>query len=118
MRVLEISAADRERAREAAEIMAQSPKTHFPISQLAAKVNMPEKRLKAVFKHIYGMGLYAYLRQLRMVKAKEMLMDGKPIKMIIHAIGFENESNFCKAFRKEFDESPMKWMKNELKKVG
>lgn len=118
MRVLEISATDRERALEAAVIMGLSPKSHFPISQLAAKVNMPEKKLKAVFKHIYGMGLYTYLRQLRMVKAKELLMEGKPIKLIIHAIGYENESNFCKAFRKEFNESPMKWMKSEMKKVS
>jgi AraC-like DNA-binding protein len=98
--------------------MEQCPKSHFPISQLAEKVKLPEKRLKAVFKQLYGQGLYAYLRQLRMEKAKVLLLEGKPIKVIIHAIGYENESNFCKAFRKTHNESPRKWKRRELKKVG
>lgn len=117
MRELEITVTDRERACMAALIMAHSPKTHFPISQLAEKVKMPEKRLKAVFKKLYGMGLYAYLRHLRMDKARQLLMEGKSIKMIIHVIGYDNESNFCKAFRKMHNESPRKWTKNEMKKV-
>jgi AraC-like DNA-binding protein len=117
MRVLEITAVDVERAKHAALIMEQCPRSHFPISQMAQKVKLPEKRLKAVFKQLYGMGLYAYLRQQRMEKAKELLMEGKSIKVIIYAIGYENESNFCKAFRKVHHESPLQWRKNELKNV-
>lgn len=114
---IEITTIDVERARHAASIMEQCPKSHFPISQLADKVKLPEKRLKAVFKQLYGLGLYAYLRQVRMEKAKELLLEGKSIKVIIHVIGFENESNFCKAFRKAFKESPRTWKRRELKKV-
>lgn len=118
MRVQDFTAADRSGAWKATLIMEQSPRSHFPISQLAAMVNLPEKKLKAVFKFVYGMGLYAYLRQVRMDRAREMLLEGKPIKVIIHVIGYENESNFCKAFRKVHQESPNKWRKRQLKKTG
>lgn len=116
MRVMEITTTDIERARHAASIMEQCPKSHFPISQMAEKVMLPEKRLKAVFKKLYGMGLYAYLRHVRMEKAKALLLEGKSIKVIIHVIGFDNESNFCKAFRKMHHVSPRKWKQREMRK--
>lgn len=64
------------------------------------------------------MGLYAYLRHVRMEKAKALLLEGKPIKVIVNIIGYDNESNFCKAFRQLYQESPAKWTKKELKKVS
>jgi AraC-like DNA-binding protein len=116
MRVMEITTTDIERARLAASIMEQCLRSHFPISQLAAKVMLPEKRLKAVFKQLYGQGLYAYLRQARMERAKALLLEGKPIKVIIHVIGFDNESNFCKAFRNMHQVSPKTWKQTEMRK--
>lgn len=118
MRVLEITTTDIDRARHAALIMEQCPRSHFPISQLAEKVMLPEKRLKAVFKQLYGLGLYAYLRQVRLEKAKELLLEGKSIKVIIHVIGYENESNFCKAFRSVYHDSPTRWKRKEVKRAG
>lgn len=118
MRRMEITTTDIDRARHAAMIMKQCPKSHFPISQLAEKVMLPEKRLKAVFKQLYGQGLYAYLRQVRLEKAKELLMEDKPIKVIIHVIGYENESNFCKAFRNAFNESPRRWKRKVVNNEG
>jgi AraC-like DNA-binding protein len=118
MRVLEITTTDINCARHAALIMEQCPRSHFPISQLAEKVMLPEKRLKAVFKQLYGKGLYAYLRQVRLEKAKELLLEGKPIKVIIHVIGYENESNFCKAFRSAYRDTPRGWTRKEVKKAG
>jgi AraC-like DNA-binding protein len=115
---LELSITDIERANQAALIMEQYSKSHFTISQLAEKVMLPEKRLKIVFRQIYGVGLYTYLRQLRMGKAKLLLLEGKPIKVIVLIIGYNNESSFCKAFRREFNETPQAWRKKELKKAG
>lgn len=112
---IEITRTDIERAHHAAIIMAQSLKSHFTIAQLAEKVKLPEKRLKAVFKQLYGVGLYAYLRQLRMEKAKALLLEGKPIKVIINVIGYDNESNFCKAFKKANHDTPRIWRKRELR---
>ncbi len=118
MRGMEITTTDIDRARHAALIMEQCPKSHFPISQLAEKVMLPEKRLKAVFKQLYGQGLYGYLRQVRMEKAKALLREGKSIKVIIHVIGYENESNFCKAFRNLHQETPRRWIRRVMKEAG
>ena len=115
---IEITHTDIERAQHAALIMEQCSRSHFTISELAVKVMLPEKRLKITFKHLYGRGLYAYLRYVRMQKAKLLLLEYKPIKAIILIIGYDNESNFCKAFRREFNESPTAWRRKQFKKAG
>ncbi|NII25821.1 helix-turn-helix transcriptional regulator [Pseudoflavitalea sp. X16] len=100
---------DIERVKQAALMMQESPKLHFTIVQWAAKLRMPEKRLKRAFREVHGKGLYTYLRELRMEKAKQMLLEDIPIKAIIKTIGYKSEGNFSKAFRKTSGESPREW---------
>ena len=109
MTVLVLTAVDIERMHQAAAMMRLSLKSHFTIPQWAKKLNFPEKRLKRAFKKVHGTGLYAYLRQARMEKAKLMLRKDEPIKAIILTIGYTNEGNFSKAFRKVAGESPSAW---------
>ncbi|MBO9561838.1 MAG: helix-turn-helix transcriptional regulator [Niastella sp.] len=104
-----LTEADIERVKEVAWIMQQSLKSHYTIAQWADKVKLPEKRLKRAFKEVHGAGLYTYLRNLRMEKAKEMLREDKPIKVIILYVGYKNEGNFSKAFRKVTGQTPRSW---------
>lgn len=112
MKVFELTEVDIARVNQVALLIAHSLKSHSTISQWAEKVKLPEKRLKRAFKEVYGTGLYSYLRQLRMEKSKEMLRDDKPLKAIISAIGYKNEGNFSKAFRKVTGVSPTAWKEN------
>lgn len=72
-------------------IIQQSPSSHFTIPQLAEKAMLPEKKLKAAFKQVYGMGLYSYLRGLRLEKAKQLLLEGRSIKIIIKSLGYKSD---------------------------
>ncbi len=107
-----LTAADTERVKEVALLMQQSLKSHYTIAQWAQKVKLPEKRLKRAFKEVHGAGLYTYLRNLRMEKAKDMLLEDKPIKVIILSVGYKNEGNFSKAFRKVTGQTPRAWKGN------
>lgn len=100
------------RVREVALLMQHSLKSHRTIAQWAERVKLPEKRLKKAFKEVYGMGLYTYLRDQRMEKAKIMLLDDRPIKAIIAAVGYKSEGNFSKAFRKVTGVLPSEWKQN------
>lgn len=99
----------------ASAIIQQSPKSHFTIPQLAEKVMLPEKKLKAAFKQVYGVGLYTYLRELRLEKAKQMLLEGKSIKIIIKSLGYKSESNFYNVFGKLQGETPGSWRRKNTK---
>ena len=92
--------------------MQQSLKTHHTIGQWAKRMKLPEKRLKRAFKQVHGKGLYTYLRNLRMEKAMAMLREDEPIKAIISTIGYKNEGNFSKAFRKVIGIPPGEWKEN------
>ena len=104
-----LTEADIARVKEVALLMQQSLKSHYTIAQWAEKVKLPEKRLKRAFKQVHGAGLYTYLRNQRMEKAKLMLKDDKPIKAIISLVGYKNEGNFSKAFRKVTGTTPRSW---------
>jgi AraC-like DNA-binding protein len=112
MKVFELTEVDIDRVNQVALLIRYSLKSHYTIAHWADKVKLPEKRLKQAFKEVHGMGLYSYLRQLRMEKAKEMLREDKPIKAIISVIGYKNEGNFSKAFRKVTGKTPTAWKEN------
>jgi len=108
-----ISEEEMDRAKKAALIITQSLHVHCTTRQLARKVKLSEKKLKYAFKQLYGVGAFAYLQQERMARAKELMLEGYAIKLIIPRIGYESESNFCKAFRKIFKETPVAWKKKQ-----
>lgn len=58
-------------------------------------------KLKAGFKLLYGVSVYRYLLQLRIAKAKELLLQSDvPIKVIALDCGFSNCQHFITTFKK------------------
>jgi two-component system response regulator YesN len=94
----------------------ESIQQHYTIKQLARKFKLSVQSLKLVFKQEYGMGTHAYLKTKRMDKAREMLLNGVPHKVIIATIGYENETTFCRAFKDIHNETPVNWKKQQLDK--
>jgi transcriptional regulator GlxA family with amidase domain len=73
--------------------------THFNLEFIATKVALGKTKLTRGFRKCYGMGLYSYLRQQRMIKAAELLAEtSKTIKQVTSATGFKYSSNFTKTF--------------------
>jgi AraC family transcriptional activator of pyochelin receptor len=116
MAVIHITDDDIERAKKVALIITSSLQTHYTIAELSKKVKLPEKKLKYAFKKAFGTGIYSYLQTKRMLKAQELMLEGKPIKLIIPEIGYDSSSNFAKAFRKVFKESPVAWKNSQLQR--
>ena len=72
---------------------------HYSIETLAEKIGIGKTKLKIGFKANFKMGLFAYLREQRMIKAAELLTDSnKTIKEISKATGYKYYSNFLSAF--------------------
>jgi AraC-like DNA-binding protein len=110
--------ADRNALLLAAAIIEQTPFRHYTIPQLAEKVNMPEKKLKACFKNMFGMGLYAYLRKQRLKVAEALMLEGRCINVAMKAVGYKSESNFCSAFNDVYGDTPGAYIKKRLKGTG
>lgn len=75
---------------------------------LSFEFGLSKPKLQLGFRKKTGFTLYKYIQQVRIIKAKELLIDTNyPIKAIADAAGFPNESHFCKVFRKMTMTSPV-----------
>ena len=85
-------------------------KRHYTYSQLAQKVNTNEFKLKNGFLQLYKISLYAYLTNVRIEKAKDLLGDSRiPVKRVAAIVGIRNDANFIRCFKRLTGQSPKEW---------
>lgn len=77
------------------------------VELLASIVYLSPDYLSRLFKKATGKSLYQYIRQFRMEKASELLLNTtKKVIDIGAEIGYPNYSYFCQSFREYFGKSP------------
>ena len=82
------------------------------LKQLAASVNLSPSRLAHLFKAETGIPFSRYLRERRMLRAKQLL-EGTflSIKEIACQVGVHDESHFVRDFKKLYGVRPTQWRK-------
>jgi len=77
---------------------------------LSIEVGLSKDKLQAGLQCRTGKTLHKYLQQVRLAKARELLVNtNKPLKSVADAAGFVNESHFCKVFKKMHFVSPVQY---------
>jgi len=78
--------------------------------QLSIEVGLSKEKLQAGLQIRKGFTLAKYIQQVRLEKARELLINtNDPVKAIADASGFTNESHFCKVFKKNHFISPIQY---------
>jgi AraC-like DNA-binding protein len=73
------------------------------IEGLSEKYAVGISKLKRHFRLVYGLPIYEYFQKYRMEKAKKLLLSGEySIKEIGYQLGYQNLSNFARAFKKAY----------------
>lgn len=75
-------------------------------AELAKIFSMNEKKLKQNFKAGYGTTLYAYVVQLRMEKAKKLLLQNYNVNELAVLLGYHSVSHFIKVFKSYYGCTP------------
>ena len=92
---------------EAAEIMAANIEEPVPLAEVAAAIQMSLRQLERLFHRYFSMAPAQYYMNLRLRRARELLMHSSlPIMQITIACGFQSSSHFCKAYRNLFSHPP------------
>lgn len=79
------------------------------LQKLSKKFGTNEFALKKGFKSVMGTTVFSYIMDLRMSKAKELLLDHKlPVSEVSEIIGYKNPQHFSTAFKKRFGVAPSK----------
>jgi AraC family transcriptional regulator of arabinose operon len=85
----------------------------FLISELAASINLSTSRFQHLFKQETGESFTEYIKNLRLLKAKELLetthLSVKEIKVKAGAV---NDARFSCDFKQKFGETPAEYRQN------
>jgi AraC-like DNA-binding protein len=80
---------------------------HLSLADLAKTVAFSKSKLKAKFKEVVGKTTYQYYLDVKMEKARSILMDNAvSITHLAFELGFKSTSHFSQSFKKHFGVSP------------
>jgi AraC-like DNA-binding protein len=81
------------------------------LEMIAEEVSYNKTYLNRIFKEEVGSSIYQYILINRISLAKQLMKEGLPPKECSYACGFNNYSNFFRAFKKHTDISPSDYVK-------
>ena len=97
--------------RRAKEIIIERMIDPPSLQELANEVGLNLKKLKEVFKQIYGDTVYGFLLNYKMEKAKKLLESNQyNVNEVGLKIGYSTSSHFIAAFKKKFGITPKKYV--------
>ena len=83
---------------------------HVSLAQLAEEHGMSVSHLQKLFKQVYGVPVYHYIKEYRLEQAAvELVRSEKSITQIAQNAGYDNASKFSEAFRKRYGTTPSQY---------
>lgn len=93
---------------DAVEIIAAEYSRPIRVEEISRRVATSPRQLQRVFADIGGSGFRAHLRAVRMARATELLATTNlPVKEIAARVGYDDPSQFSKAFKHTCGMSPL-----------
>jgi AraC-like DNA-binding protein len=86
--------------------MHRLPQRRWTVAALADEVGMSRSGFAARFGELVGMGPIEYLTRWRMLLAGRGLARGEPIGAVARSLGYDSESAFSTAFKREVGATP------------
>ncbi len=96
------------RARSVAEAIIANPKATLP--DLCQKAGVSVRTLQRIFPRGVGSDIETWRRQVRLMKAIELLAQERTIKQVSHAVGYRHPSTFVAMFHRTFGMPPKSWI--------
>ena len=81
------------------------------VKQVADACFVSKSTLQHQFAERLGTSLYKYVLQKRLIEAECMMRTGKTLKEIFQKVGFADYPSFYRAFRRQYNMSPMEYKK-------
>ncbi len=84
------------------------------LDALADRLYVSKFYLSKQFKRFTGMSIYQYIMKKRLAISRNMLKSGVPVTTACMECGFNDYSNYLKAFKREFGRNPSDYMKSAI----
>jgi AraC-like DNA-binding protein len=77
------------------------------VNDMAEQVNLSPSSFSHLFREVTGRSPYQFLKELRLDRARELLLDGRlSVTDVSRAVGYSSASHFIKEFRSRFGTTP------------
>lgn len=88
---------------------------HITLKALAERVQLSSTYLTRIFKESTGYSVISYFNQMKIDKAKELLLDGDyKVKEVAHLLGFADEFYFSRLFKRSEGISPIEYYRKNV----
>ena len=83
---------------------------YVSLAQLAAEHEISVSHLQKLFKQVYGVPVYHYIKEYRLEQAAvELVRGAKPVTQIAQSAGYDNASKFSECFKKRYGITPSQY---------
>ena len=106
------------RARAVAETLLNDPALKRPLSSMCSAHGISVRTFQRVFLRETGLDFTAWRRQLRLLKAIELLVSGRSVKESAFMVGYQETSPFISLFRSTFGTTPKVWVSSVMESFG
>jgi AraC-like DNA-binding protein len=106
-----------EKALAVAQAILRNPAETNTMATLCAKAGVGVRTIERTFRREVGSSFESWRRQVRLMKAIELLVSGSSIKEVAFKVGYCQPSAFVEMFRRTFGTTPKVWM-SSLKPRG
>jgi AraC-like DNA-binding protein len=84
------------------------------VTEIANFLNIDRSHLTRIFKYICGISTQQYIISLKMDTASQSLKKSiMTMKEIANSVGYDNQLEFSKMFKKHFNMSPTRWREKD-----
>jgi len=98
------------RALAVAGAILKDPAQSKPLAALCVDAGASVRTIERAFRREVGVDFATWRRQVRLMKAVELLVGGCAIKEVAFAIGYRQSSAFVEMFRQTFGTTPKAWV--------
>jgi AraC-like DNA-binding protein len=91
-----------------------APEQQWGLEEMAELVFMSRSKFSELFKRTVGQSPGDYIIDWRIMVAKGLLLQQKPVALVANAVGYENGSALARVFRKKLGLSPKQWIDEVL----
>jgi AraC-like DNA-binding protein len=99
-----------ERAFAVAQAILRNPAESKTMAILCANAGVSVRTIERTFRNEVGTSFEAWRRQVRLMKAVELLVSGCSIKEVAYKVGYCQSSAFVEMFRRTFGTTPKAWI--------
>ena len=91
---------------------------YISLASLAAEHEISVSHLQKLFKQVYGVPIYRYIKEYRLEQAAvELVRSGKSVTEIAQQAGYDNASKFSESFKKRYGKTPSRYRADKANAV-